>query len=95
MLETSGLLFTINNDGSAEIGYEDYGVEFFDESDYELMFYLDKNNFELLLASLDISRKDKIKNHLIEKFSENFDSNKFENFCEENKIKFKKNIHIG
>lgn len=30
MLKTSGLLFRLNSDGSAEIGYEDYDVEFFD-----------------------------------------------------------------
>ena len=29
MLNTSGLLFTLNSDGTAEIGYEDYDVEFF------------------------------------------------------------------
>lgn len=32
MLNTSGLLFTLNDDGSAEIGYEDYDVEFFSET---------------------------------------------------------------
>lgn len=36
-----------------------------------------------------------MKNHLIDEFDKNFDSNKFENFCNEKNIKFKKNIHIG
>lgn len=87
MLKTSGLLFTLNSDGSAEIGYEDYDVEFFDGADYEVMYYLDKNNFKLLLDALGISRKDKIKKYLIDEFNENFDSNKFEDFCNEKKYK--------
>lgn len=81
MLKTSELLFTLNAGGSADIGYEDYDV--------------DENNFGLLLDSLGISKKNKIKNHLIDAFDKNFDSNKFENFCNEKNIKFKKNIHIG
>lgn len=95
MLKTSGLLFTLNSDGSAEIGYEDYDVEIFNAADYEVMYYLDENNFELLLDSLGISKKDKIKNHLIKEFDKNFDSNKFEDFCNEKNIKFKRNVHIG
>lgn len=95
MLKTSGLLFTLNSDGSAEIGYEDYDVVFFDGADYEVMYYLDKNNFKLLLDALGISRKDKIKKYLIDEFDENFDSNKFEDFCNEKNIKFKRNVHIG
>ena len=95
MLNTSGLLFTLNDDGSAEIGYEDYDVEFFDGDDYELMYYLDENNFGLLLDSLSISKKDNIKDYLIDEFGENFNSSKFEDFCNGKNIKFKKNVHIG
>lgn len=95
MLKTSGLLFALNSDGSAEIGYEDYDVEFFDGTDYEVMYYLDENNFELFLDSLGISKKDEIKNHLIKKFDKNFDSNKFEDFCKDKNIQFKRNVHIG
>lgn len=95
MLKTSGLLFTLNDDGSAEIGYEYYDVEFFDGDDYELMYYLDENNFGLLLDSLGISKKDKVKDYLIDEFCENFNSSKFEDFCNDKNIKFKKNVHIG
>lgn len=42
-----------------------------------------RKTFELLLDSIGISEKDKIKSHLIEMFDKNFDSNKFENFCNE------------
>lgn len=95
MLNTSGLLFTLNADGSAEIGYEDYGVDFFGGADYEVMYYLDKNNFGLLLDALDISVKNNIKNHLIEAFDKNFNSNKFEDFCKGKNITFERNTHIG
>ena len=95
MLNTSGLLFTQNTDRSAEIGYEDYDVEFFGGADYEVMYYLDKNNFGLLLDSLGISIEDNIKNHLIEAFDKNFNSNKFENFCKEKNITLERNTHIG
>lgn len=59
------------------------------------MYYLDENNFELLLDSLGISKENEIKNHLIKEFDKNFDSNKFEDFCNEKNIKFKRNVHIG
>ncbi len=71
MLKTSGLLFTLNSDETAEIGYEDNDVEFFDGADYEVMYYLDENNFELLLNYLGISKKGKIKNYLIKEFDKN------------------------
>lgn len=38
MLNTSGLLFTLNCDGTAEIEYEDYDVEFFGRTDYAVYF---------------------------------------------------------
>lgn len=94
-LYSSGLLFTLNPDGSAIIGYEDYDVEIFGGSDYEVMYYLDKENFELLTKNLEILEKNNIKNCLISKFGKNFDSNKFENFCQDKNIIFKRNIHIG
>lgn len=94
-MSSSGLLFILNPDNSAVIGYEDYDVKLFDDSDYEVMYYLDKENFELLTKHLAILEKNNIKNCLINKFGKNFDSNKFENFCQDKNIIFKRNIHIG
>ena len=94
MLNTSGLLFTLNCDGTAEIGYEDYDVEFFGGADYEVMYFLGKDNFELLLNSLGITMKDNIRDHLIYAFDKNSDSSKFEDFCKEKNITFKRNTHI-
>ena len=95
MLNTSGLLFTLNADGSAEIGYEDFDVEFSGGADYEVMYYLGKNNFGLLLDSLCITTKDNIRDHLTDAFDKNFDSSKFEDFCKEKNITFKRNTYIG
>lgn len=94
-LQTSGLILTLNQDGSALIGYEDYDVEIFGGADYEVMYFLDKLNFELLIHYLKIEDKNKIEKHLIAKFGKNFESDKFESFCNENKVIFKKNTHIG
>ncbi|WP_231118376.1 hypothetical protein, partial [Streptococcus dysgalactiae] len=63
-------------------------------ADYEVMYYLDENNFELLLDSIGISKKDKLKNHLIIEFDNYFYSNKFYNFCNDKFIFFIMNIHI-
>lgn len=62
MLKTSGLLFKINDDESSKIGYKDYNIEFFDGADYEVMYYLDKNNFDLLLDALAYLKKIRLKN---------------------------------
>lgn len=48
-MRTSGLLFTHYPDGSASLGYEDYGVEIFGSADYEVPYLLDKANFNKLL----------------------------------------------
>lgn len=51
-MKTSGLSFTLNPDGSAEIGYEDYDVKIFDGADYEVMYILMKIilNYYLILS---------------------------------------------
>lgn len=94
-MNSSGLLFTLNRDGSAVIGYEDYGVESFGGSDYEVMYYLDETNLELLVECLSVTSRGNIKDDLITKFGENFNSNYFETFCQDNNIEYKRNIHIG
>ena len=94
-MNSSGLILTLNQDGSALIGYEDYDVEIFGGADYEVMYFLDKVNFELLIQCLGISNKNNIKKILIDKFGENFNSIKFETFCQENNIVFKRNTHIS
>ena len=50
----SAFLFTLNPDGSAIIGYEDYDVDIFDGDDYEVTYLLDERNFTNLLHNLNI-----------------------------------------
>jgi hypothetical protein len=94
-VRSSGLLYTLRSDGSASIGYEDYGVDVFDGCDYEVTYLLDKENFELLLKHLSISSPIGAKYDLINEFGEQFDSIKFEDFCKKHGIKYDRNIHIG
>lgn len=46
-MRTSGLLFTHYPDGSASLGFEDYGVEIFGGADYEVTYLLDSEIFIL------------------------------------------------
>jgi hypothetical protein len=78
-MNSSGLLYTLNPDGSAFIGYEDYDVEIFGGSDYEVMYLLDKENFELLCKHLSIKSGKDARHALVRKFGEQFDSIRFEN----------------
>ncbi len=94
-MNSSGLLFTYSPDGSARIGYEDYNVEIFDGSDYEVTYYLDKVNFETLLKALNISSNDNIKNKLVEKFGEFFEKENFIDFCKENDINYDLHTYIS
>lgn len=89
-MKTSELILTLNQDGSALIGYEHYDIEIFGGADYEVMYFLDKLNVELLIHYLKTEDKNKIKKRLIAKFRKNFESDKFESFCNENKVIFKK-----
>ena len=50
----SAFLYTLNPDGSAMIGYEDYDVDIFDGDDYEVTYLLDAENFTNLLHHLNI-----------------------------------------
>lgn len=87
-MNSSGLLFTQNPDGSVAIGFEDYDVEIFGGADIEIMYYLDAENFLKLLESLDISPEADIKKELMAVFGENFDTPKFVKHCDDRKIKY-------
>ncbi len=50
----SAFLYTLNPDGSAMIGYEDYDVDIFEGDDYEVTYLLDAENFTNLLHHLNI-----------------------------------------
>lgn len=88
---SSGLLFTQNEDGSVEIGVVDYGVEFFGGNDYECFFSLDKENAQNLLNALLNSPGGGLEEKLILKFGKHFDITSFEKLLNAEKIKYNKN----
>lgn len=94
-MSTSGLLFTQNPDGTAEIGYEDYGVEFFDGGDIEVRYHLDKKNFKYFKQFIEEEQNEPISKALVSVFGKNFDSMKFEEYCKRHDLEFSKNVHIG
>jgi len=91
----SVFLYTLNPDGSAVIGYEDYDVDIFDGDDYEVTYLLDTTNYTNLLYHLNIPLNRDAKKLLKEEFGQHFDSTKFEEFCKENDITFERNVRIG
>ena len=91
----NAFLFTLNPDGSAIIGYEDYDVDIFDGDDYEVTYILDAENFNNLLHHLNISLNRDTKKQLKKEFGKHFDSKKFEELCKENDITYERNVRIG
>lgn len=94
-MSTSGLLFSINPDGSAELGYEDYGVDVFGGGDIEVMYRLDKRNFKYFKQFLEEEQNEPIHKAVVSAFGRNFDSMKFEEYCKRHDLEFSKNVHIG
>ena len=91
----SAFLFTLNPDGSAIIGYEDYDVDIFDGDDCEVTYLLDDTNFTNLLHHLNIPLNRNTKKVLKKEFGKHFDSTKFEEFCKEYGIAYERNVRIG
>ena len=82
----SAFLYTLNPDGSAIIGYEDYDVDIFDGDDYEVTYLLDTKNFTNLLHHLNIPLNQDTKKQL---------KKKFEEFCKKHGITYERNVRIG
>ena len=76
----SAFLYTLNPDGSAMIGYEDYDVDIFDGDDYEVTYLLDEENFTNFLHHLNISLNRDTKKLLKKEFGQHFDSTKLFEF---------------
>ena len=94
-MTNSAFLYTLNPDGSASIGYEDYDVDIFDGADYEVTYLLDDTNFTNLLHHLNIPLNHDTKKQLKKEFGKPFDSRKFEDFCKKNNIIYERNVRIG
>ena len=91
----SAFLYTLNPDGSAMIGYEDYDVDIFDGDDYEVTYLLDAENFTNFLHHLNIPLNRDTKKLLKKEFGQYFNSRKFEEFCKEHGINYDRNVRIG
>lgn len=91
----SAFLYTLNLDGSAIIGYEDYDVDIFNGDDYEVTYLLDTTNFTNLLHHLNIPLNRDTKKLLKKEFGGHFNSRKFEEFCKEHGITYERNVRIG
>ena len=94
-MKDSAFLYTLNPDGSAMIGYEDYDVDIFDGDDYEVTYLLDAKNFSNLLHHLNIPLNHDTKKQLKKEFGNHFDSTKFEEFCKEHGISYQRSVRIG
>lgn len=93
-MKSSGLFFEKREDGSFLIGYEDYDVELFGGDDIEVTYYLDKDNYKILKEKLGLKGEMDTEIKLKRAFGLKFSSLKFCEFCQENKIEYKKNIFI-
>ena len=87
MLQTSGLLLTINEDGSIRVEYEDYDTPM--GGDYSSMYDLDSENANKLKQLM--KKKHPLlsfKNALIWEVGKNLNDEKFQKLMEKNDIKY-------
>lgn len=86
--DTSGLMFTQNKDGSIRVEVVDYDVEWFDGSDWESWYDLDKENADKLYNELKKIHSGTFNEVLIKEFTETFDTRHFEKFCKDCGIQY-------
>ena len=87
MLQTSGLLLTINEDGSIRVEYEDYDTPM--GGDYSSMYDLDSENANKLKKLM--KKKYPLlsfKNALICEVGKNLNDEKFQKLMDKNEIKY-------
>lgn len=87
MLQTSGLLLTINEDGSIRVEYEDYDTPM--GGDYSSMYDLDSENANKLRKLM--KKKHPLlsfKNALILEVGKNLNDEKFQKLMDKNDIKY-------
>ncbi len=86
--DTSGLLFTQNNDGSIRVEVVDYGVEEFGGHDWESCYELNKENAEKLYTELSKIHSGTLEVMLILEFGKGFNTFEFERFCNEHDVEY-------
>lgn len=85
---TKGKFGLSKADGKIRIEYEDYNVEFFDGSDYEVIYSFDRKNSEKLERVLGAVGEEDLIRVITEKFGECLDIGDFTGFCNEKGIKY-------
>lgn len=91
--DTSGVWVTENENGSIEIGYEDYDVPYYSGMDHEFTSRIDKESaekFKDLLKKMypdSINLEDAVLKEFTFNYGEAFHHEKYEDFCKENGIK--------
>lgn len=86
--DTSGLMFTQNDNGSIIVEVCDYGVSEFGGGDWEGRFDINKENAEKLYAELCKLHKGSFEEMLIAEFDKSFHITEFIRFCKEHDIKY-------
>ena len=87
-------------DGSITVSYEDYNVECFGGSDYEVIYTLSKENankLKQILEEKNGKNKDKevsLKELIINRFGPNLKKESFSTFCDSNGIKYEFNSFV-
>lgn len=94
-LETSGLLLLENKDGSLEIGYCDYNVDFFGGGEYEVNYLINKEDSLILKDYLAKNYKGSLKEMLIAEIGENMSETKFKELLKKLNIQAKRDSWIG
>ena len=90
MLDTSGAMVTLENDGSFIIQYVDYNVGFFGGASYEVTIEMDKENSDKFQDALRKKYRGSIEKMIKAAFTKKFKEQKFRDFCKENDIKYER-----
>ncbi len=90
ILKNSSGLILKETDGKLTLGYVDFYVPEFGGRDYECFYRLDLQNSNLLKETLKSRDKGDLFEQCVEAFTIKFSNDKFETFCDENSIEYKK-----
>ena len=84
---TSGVWVTEEN-GKISIGYTDFVVSTFGDSDYEKTYTLDEVNAKKFKEALEKEYSGTLYEMVVEAFGKNFNDPAFWNFCKQNEIEY-------
>ena len=91
---TSGVGVTVSG-GAITIEYTDFGVSQFGGGDFEMTYYLDKENSDKLIAALKKEHRGSVKQMIVSAFGEGFKDSVFREFCKKSGIKYSTSTWSG